>query len=623
MCGIFGGFGFSRPTYNELSSLKSIMHHRGPDSFNTTYIEKFSLFLAHSRLAIIDKSISAQQPMLDPVSGNILVFNGEIYNFKAIRSELLDIGHIFISNSDSEVILKGYLEWGRNILQKLNGMFAFAIWDNLESKLFLARDRLGEKPLYYFNSKENEFFFSSEIKPLYARSSNSLSIQTDSLAHYFTHGFMPHENSIFREIKKLKPAHYMEIQNGKVIAYEPYWNLKHFFINKNYSISYADSLDYLNYLLKSSTTLQQVSDVSLGLFLSGGVDSSLIAASIENRSPPLQSFCAGFLDKSFDERSNAFKVANQLGTNHMSFEIANLSFSEIIKPFEYCDEPFSDTSTIPMYYLSKFAKEHVTVCLSGDGGDELFGGYTTYSADYLYQLTSFIPRSLFAIGSKFTNHLPTNFSKVSLDYKLKSFLYSSQKSYEAAHDSWRNIFNQESIPKILNPNFIDLHSIDETESSDFKFWGDLPYSHFLDRSMYFDLNTWLPNDILYKVDRMCMSNSLESRAPFLDHRIVEFAASLPYQYKLSLFNTKILLKGLARSKHGINFSGKKKLGFSSPTSAWILNHSNLFQEYLLDSNLFNPDFILNLVYDHINCKTDNGYKIINLASLVTWKNTMI
>lgn len=622
MCGIFGGFGFDKLSNEKIIKLQTSMQHRGPDSFNYVYISHSKLSLAHSRLTVIDKSPLANQPMIDTSTGNNIVFNGEIYNYREIKQELINLGHIFNNDSDTEVLLKGYLEWNINILNKINGMFAFAIWDNVCKRLIIARDRLGEKPLYYFNPKPNLFYFSSELKPLCSIDLLSSSINTASLSHYFSHGYMPHESSIFDGVKKLKPAHYMIIDNGNIKSCECYWNLKNFYLNKNYSISFNESIDQVNHLLKLSTSAQQVSDVPLGVFLSGGVDSSLVAAAIGNRNFKLDSFCAGFSDTSFDERNNASDVAHKLSLNHKSFEIGDFSFSEILKPYELLDEPFSDTSSIPTYYLANFARKYCTVCLSGDGGDELFGGYSTYSADLIHNLTSFLPRSFFKLGSNFASLIPATLSKASFDYKLKSFLNFAQFDFEMAHDSWRSIFHSSCIPMILSPTVAKVAPLRYEESEDYTFWNDLPEAHFLDRAMYYDLNTWLPNDILFKVDRLCMLNSLESRAPFLDYRLVEFSASLPVKFKINLFNTKILLKKLGKSKYGIDFSGKKKLGFSSPTSKWFLIHQKIIKEYLLDSKCFNTCFVETLVSDHTSLKMDNGYRITNLMAFVAWKNSL-
>jgi asparagine synthase (glutamine-hydrolysing) len=621
MCGIYGSIGLNQESLDSIKKIQISMNHRGPDLFKYWHSDSENIFMAHARLSIIDKSSNATQPMIDSLTGNVIVFNGEIYNFRELREELQKLGHIFQSKSDTEVILVGYRQWQLKILDKLVGMFAFGFWDKSNQKLLLARDRMGEKPLYYSRISNNRFVFASEIRTILLHKIISREIDGVSLYHFIKFGYMPCDHTIFKGIDKLEPAHYVEVSSNGITDAKKYWFLDSYFLDKNNKISYEEAIEETYLLLKNAVASQMVADVNLGVYLSGGVDSGVITALMKENSKNVSSFCAGFNMASYDESKEASFVADKLGVMHNSIYMNPLSFSEMIYPYECADEPFSDTSAIPMYYLAKNTREYCTVFLSGDGGDELFGGYETYRADVAYQMVSKLPKSALNSLSKIASRLPISLSKVSMDYKIKKFLGGASKKFEIAHESWREVRDHaEAVELMEQMGYSRNLFANEVEC---KYWSELPDSHFLDRAMYVDMKTWLPNDILYKVDRMTMAHSIEARAPFLDHRLIEFTASLPVGYKIKKFTLKRMLKDLALIKHNLNYKRKKKNGFSPPISHWLVNYASATREYLKKSNYYENQYIEKLISEHELQKSNNAYKINNLISLAAWKNAVI
>jgi asparagine synthase (glutamine-hydrolysing) len=623
MCGIFGSVGYDFYTPPKIQFIKKALNHRGPDDFGTFASGNENLFLAHTRLSIVDLSALGHQPMVDPDNGNVIVFNGEIYNFKDIRAELEDAGVIFTGSSDTEVILKGYGRYGVNVLNKLIGMFAFAIWDKNTCELFIARDRLGEKPLYFSQNKLGKFIFASELTALLVDSELNRSLNHQALIHFLRNGYTSTSASIISEIYKLDPAHYIIVSKGQVVKKIEYWKLNQFFLNKK-NITEGSAIDELEDLLKNSLSQQLIADVPVGIFLSGGIDSGLIAGFSKNFKNPLSTFSAGFEELEFDERPAAAKIASYLNTQHTSFSLGNPSFEEILKPYKSCDEPFGDTSAIPTYYLAKLSRTKSKVCLTGDGGDELFGGYSTYLADKAYQASKFLPRSFFSCASFLTQYIPSAHGKIGLDYKLRAFFQASSSNFETAHSNWRQLFSKEEILQLLAMEFHEVVKEELNRTPNISsYWEDVKDGHFLDQSMYFDMKTWLVNDILFKADRMGMANSIELRAPFLDHRIVEFAASLPVDLKLRRWNSKYVLKEVANSKLGLNYKKDRKLGFNAPAAKWIKNYAGQIEDYLISSQLFNSNFIVQLLKQHIDYKRDNNHRIMALIGLVTWKYNVL
>ncbi len=617
MCGIFGWVSKHNKDKYSLEEFKEHLRHRGPDGFNVFSPNK-QILLGHSRLAVNDLSDLGSQPMRDESNQNVIVFNGEIYNFKYLRDELLNNGINFIGNSDTEVLLKGYGFWGESILDHIVGMYSFVIWNANKEKLFIARDRMGEKPLYYMELPNGDFAFSSELKPLSMMEGFDNLIDPSSVKEFFSFGYISTNRCIYKNVKKLKPAHYLILKNGKVREEVEYWKLSKFFNKKQKYKSIDEASEIFVSLLSQSIEGQLISDVHLGGLLSGGVDSGIVLSGMMKQNKKTKSFCAGFLEDVFDESGDAKSIANQIGSNHHTFSIDLPSFEQIIEPMKRCDEPFSDTSMIPTYFLSKYTKEHVTVALSGDGGDELFGGYPTYTADMVYHIIRFVPRVFFRFFEKIISYLPSSHNKVGFDYKIKALFKGLKYPYPEAHESWRRLFFDEEIYRLINEqnNIVDFKKSKLKIGQ--KFWDDVKDCHYLDQAMYVDLKTWLVDDILFKVDRMSMAHSLEMRAPLLDHRIVEFAASLPINFKKDIFNSKKILKHTSKKYFGLDYGSKQKKGFNAPMSRWINHYHKEFYEYLISSEIFDKDQISSLIENHIKKRQDNSFKICCLTSFVAW-----
>jgi asparagine synthase (glutamine-hydrolysing) len=445
MCGISGILDWSQPLPQEiLHNMIRRLSHRGPDD-EGVLIESH-IGLAHRRLSIIYLIETANQPMQDWSGNYHIVFNGAIYNFQALRQDLEAAGSRFHTKSDTEVLLEAYKKWGTGCLQRLNGMFAFAIWDRPKRRLFLARDRLGEKPLFYFPLPESGLVFASELKALLAHPAVPRDMDMNALSQYLSFGYVPGNISIISGIKKLPPGHFLIAGNGKIQDPVSYWDLKASFLVKQNFRSTAEASEEFRSLFRDAVQTRLISDVPLGAFLSGGIDSSaIVSAMTQTRPSPLpQTFSMGFEEETYSELVMARKVAQLLKVNHQD-QVLNFDLLPNLSDLAYfADEPFADTSFIPMFSLAEFCKQHVTVCLSGDGGDEILGGYETYIADKLCKRTNWLPNSVRKSLLHLTNSCwPVSFGKVSLDYKIRKFLEGHSSNIDRAHASWRILFSEE------------------------------------------------------------------------------------------------------------------------------------------------------------------------------------
>jgi asparagine synthase (glutamine-hydrolysing) len=620
MCGIFGSVGCEHNNPDSLAVIRRLLHHRGPDAHGHFFEPETRTLLVHARLAVVDLTPFGAQPMRDPATNSVVAFNGEIYNFPELRAELEARDVAFVGNSDTEVLLKGYRVWGRDVLNRTIGMFALAIWDHPRKLLLLARDRMGEKPLYYAVPRPGQFMFASELRALLHDGGLKKDINGSALRHYLRNGYTATANSIVDGVTKLPPAHYMVVKGGVVVEQGEYWTLSRFFNEKREYASFEAAQERCGELIEMVTKGQLISDVPLGTFLSGGVDSGIVAASMNAVGARIRSFSAGFDEPEFDERSQAESVANYLHTSHTEFSLGNPSFDDILRPYRSCDEPFGDTSAVPTYYLAELTRQHVTVCLSGDGGDELFGGYPTYLADKLYWGSRHLPRALFDWGAVAMRLIPSAHGKVGLDYKLKAFFSAAGGDFPHAHAAWRGLFSAREIPDLLAEDLRCDDAVSRAADDEaMKYWHDVSSAHYLDQAMYFDMKTWLVDDILFKVDRMTMAHSLEARAPFLDHRMVEFAASLPVEYKIQGFKTKRILKEVAFRRFGLDFRRAKKLGFNAPTSRWIASYRPVVEDYLNASGFFKSEILRGLLDEHVARRQDNSHRIMALIGLAAWK----
>lgn len=541
------------------------MLHRGPDGDGTWFDDKIALL--HRRLSIIDLSNAAAQPMVSETGRFVLTYNGEIYNFQALRREMESEGVVFHSNSDTEVLLTLYEREGPDCLSKLNGMFAFAIWDTVEESLFLARDRLGKKPLYIFQAN-GHVAFASEIKALLTLPFVHREVRMDAVKDFFFHQYVPDPKTIFENIEKLEPGHWTKIEGGQRKTHQ-YWELTF----KNQFTKHENVLsDELHELIDDAVRIRMISDVPLGGFLSGGIDSSAITGLMAKNSTKAVTTCSiGFNSKKYDEVEHARRVAGLFSTDHHEYTVQATVEANIRHITSFFDEPFADPSYVPTFFVAQLARQAVTVALAGDGGDENFAGYSKYVTDQTEnRLRSRIPSSLrktlFPGLAKTARCVPHPlFARAS--NLLNTLAVEPDESFFITNSFfdpilWNRLLKQD-VKKITG----DYQPSVKTCSD----YNNAPADDHLSRILYTDIKTFLPGDILVKVDRMTMANSLESRAPLLDYRVVEFAASIPSNLKLKGSQKKYILKKATQRLLPDDILYRKKMGFSVPLARW-LNH---------------------------------------------------
>jgi len=588
MCGIVGIIDYKKNTSKSmLKSMTDTLHHRGPNDggYDFVELEKYQLCFGHRRLSIQDLSIHGHQPM--NYENFTIIYNGEVYNFREIKIELENLGYSFISHSDTEVILKAFHQWGIKSIDKFRGMFVFSIYDKIQEKIYIFRDRAGVKPLYYYH-KDSIFLYSSELKVFYKYPKFQKNINKDALSLYLQFGYIEAPHTIFQDTYKLKPAHYLEYDlklNSFKIA--PYWDVSNFYIKEKLDISYDDAKNQLEEILIDSFSLRMVSDVPVGTFLSGGVDSSLVTAILQkNSDKPINTFTIGFDDENYNEANYAKEIAKYLGTEYTEHYCSKQDAMDIIPklPTIY-DEPFGDSSAIPTTLVSELAKKKVTVVLSGDGADELFNGYKSYGLflkryeniqnipfkSSLKNILDYIPDPVI----KLQRYNEKYYSKY---LKLKNIL-----EYENVLDMFEtsnSIFTKYEIEKILKNNYFFEKNID---------YKDL---HNLEKIMISDFKGYLAEDILTKVDRASMSISLESREPLLDHKIIEFASRLPVEYK----QNKKILKDILSKYIPKELFERKKTGFSIPINSWLRGELKYLIDKYLDDELIKKQDIFDVKY---------------------------
>lgn len=624
MCGIAGSLREGgEEEVRAVNTMTDALIHRGPDS--GAVVRRGRAVLGHRRLAVIDTSKAANQPMDDKISGLCIVLNGEIYNFQEIRTELESFGETFNTKSDTEVLLKSYARWGEACLQRLNGMFAFAIWNPLNQTLFLARDRLGKKPLFYQNTEEG-LIFASELPALLRHPAVGRTVDPKAIGHYLGLNYTLEERCIIQEVEKLPAGHFLVWTPEKPLRRERYWYLTNSFRNKRRFSSQRDAIESLNELIDDAVRLRMISNVPLGAFLSGGLDSATMVASMirQHSREQIKTYTIGFKERGYSETIEARSTADYLGTMHnekvVDAQLGNM-FQQMVR---ITGEPFADSSMIPFLHLSHFAREEITVAISGDGCDELFAGYVTYIADRMHHFLQFIPRPVSRAALKLSQAIfPITFDKVSFDYKLFRFLEGLSLSPNDAHCHWRTIFTEEEKGQLLRPEANECRGPEANPATSCrKFFNQVSDLHYLDKAMYVDIRTWLVDDILVKMDRAAMSNSLETRSPFLDYRLVEFAASLPVSYKLKGLDSKKLLKLSQVNRLPVTVLRRKKAGFNAPISHWLSQEfgeqarAAIFSQKMTE--WFRRDTMEKLWSDHAKKSKDNSLKIFGLACLGHW-----
>lgn len=629
MCGIVGYLNLNGEKLDGTSELiGSMCHsiaHRGPDEEGSIIID--SAALGMTRLSIIDLS-TGQQPIPNSDESAWIVFNGEIYNYKEIRELLVKKGHKFKTSSDTESIVHLYEEYGVDCLEHLEGMFAFAIWDRAKQRLFIARDRMGEKPLHW-GIFEGQFIFGSEIKGLLAHPAVSKDLNPEALMRYLSLEYVPAPHSIFKGINKLMPAHYMIVEGGQV-SIKNYWNPK----PEKAKFSEQEASERLMELLRRSIELRLISDVPLGIFLSGGIDSSAIAAiATEVAGRQIKTFSIGFADKSFDESEHALAVSKHIGSDHrvVTFE-PELAFETMTELWNYLDEPIADASIVPTFFLSKMTKENVTVALAGEGGDELFGGYPTYQAHGMATAWTALPRALrHGFIEPALMKLPVSLNNLSFDFKVKRFLSAVDEPPMRRHLRWMGSIPRKEHSMLLNPEIFGSGSLSENEEELFDAPGFnrviMPTSagnDIADAAMRLDMSTYLPDDLLVKSDRASMAASLEVRLPFLAYPLVEFALSLPTSMKVNSSNTKLLLKKTVAPLLPDYIMKRPKKGFGIPVGKWLKHEFRPIVNELLDPDflrmqgIFQPEYVRALLRQHDEGRADRRKELWTILQFQWW-----
>jgi asparagine synthase (glutamine-hydrolysing) len=606
MCGIAGFTHNNSVASRELiERVTASLFHRGPNQ-QDVYVSP-EICLGAVRLKIIDLT-GGDQPMISPDGGTVVAYNGEIYNHTELRTELEGLGYQFESHCDTEVVLHAFREWDTDCFRRFRGMFAVALWSNREKRLILARDRMGIKPLYYYR-QGSELYFGSELKAIFEHPNVPRELDREAVQDFLALNYVPAPRTLVKGVHKLLPGHFFEYRAGRV-SIERYWKL-HFQPQRGLRLD--DATERLDFLLKDAMREQMTSDVPLGVWSSGGIDSSTIlhyAASASSK--PLQTFSVGFQARSCDESRYFREVAARYGTDHHEIEIQ--PGDDLIRATEdfsyYSDEPGADAGALPVWFLSKMTSRHVTVALSGDGGDELFGGYLTYMADRVSRPVRAIPPTVRRwMQSAAENLLPVSNEKISFEYKVKRFLAGSRLHPDEAHFFWNGMF-QNRGKGFGGRLFADVASA-----------GEIGY---LNRYMMVDQQYYLPDDILYKVDRMSMAHSIEVRPPFLDHRIVEFAANLPENMKIRGSKQKFLLKHLMKDKLPASILYRSKKGFDIPTHDWFrgflrpLLMDTVTPDAVRKSGIFTADATEALIRDHMDRRINAGYHLWGLMTLFLW-----
>ena len=623
MCGICGfvlSGNHSISRQDALSRMVKALAHRGPDDTGV-FIEN-DVALGVTRLSIIDLA-GGHQPLHNEDKTIWLVCNGEIYNFMELREYLSKKGHVFYTKTDTEVIVHLYEEYGDGCLNKLKGMFAFAIFNQKKKELFIARDRFGIKPLYYY-ADNSQLIFASEIKSILQFPDFKRDLDLIALDQYFTFEYVPAPRSIFRNIKKLPAAHYLTYRE-KNINVSKYWDID--FSQSQVLLDEREAKDKLAGLLNTVIKRHLISDVPLGVFLSGGIDSSTITAlSSRLSNKRIKTFSIGFKENSFDESEYALKVSALYNTSHHHhiFEISDL-LRIIPKAMYYLDEPLADASFFPTYLLSNFARQNVTVVLSGEGGDEIFAGYPTYQAHKLAEFYKYIPEYIRNnLINKVINRLPVSVDNFSLDFKAKKFISFLSSDAALRHIYWMGSFNFQDRVKLYSPSPREALMADNLYDTLSAYLLQSKNCCELDLFQYLDIKTYLQDDLLVKADRAGMANSLEIRVPYLDHELVEFVFSLSPRLRLKNLNTKYILKEIARDFLPRDIIKRQKKGFGIPIASWIKND---FKEVILDAlgkdkikkeGFFNYAYIEKLLREHFANKTDNRKKIWTLFMFELW-----
>jgi asparagine synthase (glutamine-hydrolysing) len=630
MCGITGWASLNSHTpppegaRELLHSMCERMVHRGPDS-EGSYVTS-GVALGMRRLAIIDL-VTGEQPAFNEDKSVTVVLNGEIYNYRELRTDIEKRGHTFRSASDTEVLPHLYEEYGDEMIRELNGMFAFALWDNRRRRLLIARDRFGEKPLYW-GVFDKTLLFASEPKVLLAHPAVKPSLNLQALRQYLSFDYVPAQFSIYEGINKLPAAHKLVVEDGRVDT-ERYWCLS--YKTAEPVPSEDEAAEHLRELMADAVRMRLVSDVPLGVLLSGGVDSSTVAAlAVAASHEAVKTFSISFAEASFDESAYARGVAKFLGTDHHEERLsANLAANLVSEIGAWMDEPFSDPSLVPTYLLSRFTRKHVTVALGGDGGDELFAGYPMYAGLRWAEFYKRVPSALrTSVVEPLVKLLPVKTKNLSFDYKALRFVTGAKYDAVARHHVWFGSFTPEEQTELLTADALAASNSDIYAQAR-QFADECDSADLVTRMQSVDTRLYLAEDILTKVDRASMAVSLEVRAPFLDPRVAEYVASLPSNYKLRGQKTKYILKKAVKEMLPPFVTKRGKKGFGVPVAEWLkvklrpLARDLLSPERVRRAGVFNPNYIARLQDEHERGVANHRKLLWTLLMFELWHESFV
>ena len=628
MCGILGHFstGTSSTDVQLWQRLVNLIAHRGPDDSTFWHDSRFAF--GHRRLSIIELSSAGRQPMATDDGELVVTFNGEIYNYVELREELSSRGHRFRSHSDTEVLLHGYRQWGAELPGKLRGMFAFAIADRRQQQLFVARDRFGEKPLF-FSQTATGVAFASEVKVLAALPGSSRELNEHALCGYLCLNYVPGDQTMLKGVLRVRPGTWALWKADGNFRSGTYWAPPDP-EQPDLAVSETQALENLEVLLDRSARIALRSDVPVGVLLSGGIDSSLVARSAARSGQLTAAYCLTFGEKSYSEWPKAERTARHLGVPLVEVRWdADAAVNDFEKLVDHADDPLADSSALAVWTLTRQVARSHKVVLSGDGGDELFAGYLTYQATLLMDsMAGYVPPAARRLLARWAKHLPTSERKVSTSYKLRRFMRAADLPAGVAHFTWNGTWLPEEAASLVTPR---LRSEAATALTTLTQTHRVPLTHVTLRHLQaVDVSEYLPNDILTKSDRMSMAHGLEVRSPFLDPDLAEFALRLPASMKIrGQRETKWVLRELARQTYGVDVASERKQGFSIPVHAWLRGAARPLIDELLSPRslaelpMLDARTVAGAVDDHMSGRRSYGFELWGLAVLVAWHRRFI
>ena len=646
MCGICGKISLNGNVTEELiRKMCGVLTHRGPDDEGVRVLDSSALRprsnnilranevsrevkigLGHRRLSIIDLSPAGHQPMSNEDGTIWIVLNGEIYNFPELKSALEKKGHRFRSRTDTEVVIHLYEEKGADCVKDLRGMFSFAIWDQKKERLFIARDRIGKKPLFYIY-KNQTLTFASEIKAILQDPEVNAEVNKPAITDYLSYGYTPTPETMFKGIMKLPPAHFMIYEKGN-IRLEKYWELD---FSKKLKLSEKDYCDKTMDLLEECTKIRLISDVPLGAFLSGGIDSSAVVYMMSKlSSKPVKTFSIGFDNKEYSELKYAKVIADRFKTDHHEYIVKPDAIELLPKLVWHYNEPYADSSALPSYYVAKMTRQEVAVALNGDGGDECFGGYERFMAARYAELINKAPipfkkKIIEAIIKRIPESLEFKDSKA----RLRRFMVELSKSYRERHYNWMAIFNNYEKNNLFSNEFNKEISGKNSFSYLDKAFNECGSPDIVDKVMCADIKTNLLDDLLVKMDIATMANSLEGRSPFLDHKMMEFCAAMPSAMKIKGTKLKYILKKALSKALPKEILSRGKMGFGVPLDSWFrgelkdYSYGILMSDKSLNRGYFKKESVKKLLDDHVAARANNGARIWSLLFLELWHRMFI